>query len=41
MVINLQSYIVKINKIDKKLNKKVEEEYKYILNSIRNKKEFN
>ena len=30
-----------INKIDKELNEKVEEEYKYILNSIRNKKEFN
>lgn len=29
-----------INKIDKELNEKVEEEYKYILNSIRNKKEF-
>ena len=29
-----------INEIDKELNEKVEEEYKYILNSIRNKKEF-
>ena len=26
----------KINKIDKELNEKVEEEYKYILNSVRN-----
>ena len=35
-----KNHILKENKIDKELNEKVEEEYKYILNSIRNKKEF-